>query len=387
MKEQVITPRMSARGAASGKARGGGIVQKPVRRDRPASKGDASSSSLRKVLAYLPLAGRIMLAVVAGVLLFAGYRAAASASFFEARTIDVNQTERANADEITRVVRRAAARTGVWRANLPAISAELERLPWVQRAIVSRVLPDGLRVRVTERKPLAVVRTSNGKFVWVDEDAVTLDAMSPSDTMPTFFIRGWDEADTVDAQVENRERIRKYSELQREWDAAGLSERVSEVNLADVRDIRAQLAGDDSEIEVRLGSKDFGSRLRRALKVLDEQRNTPRGPFITRIETLETRTIVGTSSGTQVSGESTSDTAPTLVNAADVSPERVETETASPPRRDRKATDAAKKKTDAAKKKEDARKKEKAQRAKKEQDKKEQAKHKAKGEIRPRRVG
>ncbi len=378
MKEQVITPRMPARGAATaGKARaGGGIVQKPARRDRPAKDGRAGNSTLRKVLAYLPLAGRIMLAVVAGVLLFAGYRAAASASFFQAHTIDINPTSRASADDITRVVRRAVSQTGVWQLDLAATSAELERVPWVRRAVVSRVLPDGLRVRVTERTPLAVVRSSNGKLIWVDEEAVMLDAMSPTDRMPSFFIRGWDEAATPTARDENRLRIQKYAELLREWDGAGLSERVSEVNLGDVRDVRAQLAGDDSQIEVRLGGKDFGARLRRALKVLDEQRNTPRGPFITRIETLENRTIVGTSSGTQISGESASEAPPAQpeANAANATPpERREVESAKPSRTNKKASAEAKKK-------------DKEPQAKK-QDKKEEAKNKAKGETRPRRVG
>jgi cell division septal protein FtsQ len=364
---------MSARGSSGSKGRASGIVQKPARRERGATGSRANGGTLRKVLHYLPLAGKVALAVLTGVLLFAGYRGAASASFFQARTVDINSTTRANADEINRVVRHAVARTGVWRLDLAAVSAELEQLPWVRKAIVSRVLPDGLRVRVTERTPLAVVRMSNGKFVWVDEDAVKLDAMSPTDRMPTFFIRGWDEAVTPEAQAENRERIEKYLELTREWDAASLSERVSEVNLTDVRDVRAQLAGDDSQIEVRLGNKDFGNRLNRALKVLDEQRNTPRGPFITRIETLENRTIIGTSSGTQVSGENASAN-PAPTEAAANAPNKRETESASSPRPAKKRTDENKNK-------------EKEQRAKKEQDKKEQAKIKAKGETRPRRVG
>jgi hypothetical protein len=35
---------------------------------------------------------------------------------------------------------------------------------------------------------------------------------------------------------------------------------VSEVNLLDLRDVRVQLAGDDSQIEVRLGSQDQSAR-------------------------------------------------------------------------------------------------------------------------------
>jgi hypothetical protein len=77
-----------------------------------------------------------------------------------------------------------------------------------------------------------------------------------------------------------------------------LSERVSEVNLIDVRDVRAQLAGDSSQIEVRLGSHDHGKRLQDALNVLDSQRQTPRGAQISYIDLSQgKRAIVGLVSG------------------------------------------------------------------------------------------
>jgi cell division septal protein FtsQ len=302
LKEQVITPRAPSRGALSGKARSGGITQRPARRER---NSGSRGGTLRLVLAYMPLVAKVVLALVAGVLVFAGYRAAASASFFQARSLDVSGASRASADEIKAVVRRAVAQTGVWQADLAAISKELEDVPWVRKAVVSRVLPDGLRVRVTERVQRAIVRTAAGRLVWVDEDAVILGAMSPTDQMPPFFIRGWDETETDAARAENRERMTKYLEMAREWEAAGLNERVSEVNLIDVRDVRAQLAGNDSQIEVRLGSKEFGKRLGNALRVLDEQRQNPRAASITYLDaTLDRRVIVGFNSGTQTSSES-----------------------------------------------------------------------------------
>jgi cell division protein FtsQ len=266
-------------------------VQKPARRG---ASTRARGGTLRAVLGYMPLVGKVLLAIIAGVLIFTGYRAAASASFFEARRVDIGGTSRASADDIKAVVSRAAARTGVWRADLQAISAEVEKLPWVRKAVVSRVLPDGLRVRVTERVPRAVVRTLVGRFIWVDEDAVSLGQMSPTDQIPDpdFFIRGWDESGSEPARAENRERVQRYLEMSREWGTLGLSERVSEVNLGDLRDVRAQLAGDDAHIEVRLGGENFGKRLKQALEVLDRDRDTPRGPFITYLDATPGKNIV-----------------------------------------------------------------------------------------------
>jgi hypothetical protein len=142
------------------------------------------------------------------------------------------------------------------------------------------------------------VRNSAGRFIWVDDDAVSLGEMSSTDQMPAFFLRGWNEDGSTTAQTENRARVSKFLELQRDWDAQRLSERVSEVNLLDLRDVRVQLAGDDSQIEVRLGSQEQGPRLTKALSVLDAQRQTSRGPLISYIDlTQGKRAIVGLVNG------------------------------------------------------------------------------------------
>ncbi|HKN82240.1 MAG TPA: cell division protein FtsQ/DivIB, partial [Pyrinomonadaceae bacterium] len=80
--------------------------------------------------------------------------------------------------------------------------------------------------------------------------------------------------------------------------AQRLSERVSEVNLLDLHDVRVQLAGDDSQIEVRLGAEDQSARLSKALTVLDAQRKTARGPLISYIDLSQgKRAIVGLVTG------------------------------------------------------------------------------------------
>jgi cell division septal protein FtsQ len=257
---------------------------------------------VRKLFGYLPRAAKVVLVVAAAVMVFLGYRTASSASFFQVRRVDVSGTSRTSRDEIATMVRRAAGRTGVWRADLPAISAELQRLPGVKTAVITRVLPDGLRVRISERVPAGVVRTANGHFVWMDEDAVELREMTPTDQIPSFFIRGWNEDATEEARLENVERMQKYLELVREWSATGLADRVSEVNLIDVRDIRAQLGGPDSQIEVRLGGQDAGVRLKNALKTLDEYRSLSQGGLITYVDiTQGVRAILGFATGAQIS--------------------------------------------------------------------------------------
>jgi cell division protein FtsQ len=376
MKEQIITPRAAGRSVGTGKGRSGEMVQRPARRDRGSSASRARSSGLQRMLAYLPLAGKIGLAVVIGVLIFAGYRAAASASFFQARNVDVSGTSRASADDIKAIVMRGVAQTGVWRADLDAISKELKTVAWVRDAVVSRVLPDGLRVRVTEREPRAIVRTSSGKFLSVDNEAFNLGAASPTDQI---FMRGWNEDGSEAARAENRERVQKFLEMTRDWETKGISRRVSEVNLDDMRDVRVQLTGEDSLIEIQLGKEDFGRRLESALTTLDKQRSTPIGPFILHVNVAQgiegKSAIIGLSQdapnfSSASHEEGTPEFESVKANARGVT---------KPVPESRKAKEKA-----ARKDEEQARKKE---QDKKEKSKKEKASPEAKTESRPRRVG
>jgi cell division protein FtsQ len=300
MKEQVVAARGPRRAGTQQK----GFAQKPARRDgSPAARG--RSFSPRALFAYVPKALKFIIAIFVLIASIVGYRMAASAALFQVQAIDVSGTERTSTEEIQGLTRRALARTGVWRADLSSISNELSRLPGVRRAVVTRVLPDRIRVRITERVPLAVVRTAKGQFNWVDDDGVMLDEMKPDDRAPAFFIRGWSEEGGEDARKENRERVQKYLELLKEWDAAGLSQRISEVTLSDLRDVRAQLAGSDSQIEVRLGSQDLGSRLQIALQALDTYKQTPRGSSITYVDLQTGRVVIGFGSGAKTATDST----------------------------------------------------------------------------------
>jgi cell division protein FtsQ len=336
MREQVIASRGSraSRGAA---AQPRGLVQRPARRDNTTG-GRARSFAPRALFGYVPSALKFILAILAVIFLIIGYRVAASASLFQVRSIDVTGTSRVSAEEIEGLTRRAVARTGVWRADLSAISAELGRLPGVRRAVVSRVLPDRLRVRVIERVPVAVVRTSAGHFFWVDEEGVALGEMKPADSVPSFFIRGWNEEGTEEARSDNAERVQKYLEVAREWNAMGLSERVSEVSLVDLHDVRAQLDGNDSQIEVRLGGQELGKRLKLALDTLDQYKQTPRGSSITYLDLQTGRIVIGFSSGSKVGSANEAPAADSASEAASPTPSAKPAGTANSNRRSSEST-------------------------------------------------
>ena len=299
MREQVIPQKVGNRAGMSRTRR---AMQRPARRARARSLNNSRPHN-RATAGYLRLVFKLVVAIAIGIFLFSSYRAVGSASFFQLRKIEVQGSSRASVEEIEKVVRRDVRQTGVWNTDLEDLSVKLRSLPWVSRAVVTRVLPDGIRVRVQERTPRAVSRLASGRLTWVDDEAVILGQLSPTDPMPPFFLVGLSEEQTDNAAEQNVERVNKFLELEREWTTAGLAERVSEVNLFDVRDVRAQLSGADSQIEVRLGAQDLSRRLYRALEVLDGQRQTPRGNLISYVDLSQgKRAVIGFISGARAFG-------------------------------------------------------------------------------------
>ena len=298
MKDQANTPRANTRSSAGGRSRTAmPLQQKPLRRTRAVDNNQLvpSDGLLRRVLGWIPRAVKIVLAIGFLVLILAGYRAAASASFFQIRNIDISGVSKTSPEQVKAIVRHLGGATGVWRADLAAMSSEIGRMTWVRSAIVSRVLPDGVRVRITERQPIAIARLSTGRFFWVDDEAAMLGEVQPSEQLPDFFIRGWDEGQAADALAENRRRVQRFQEILRDFTANGFASRVSELDLTDMSDVRVQLAGEDADVSVRVGKEDFANHFKGAVKRLDEAKSENPGLRILYVDnSMGARVTLGT---------------------------------------------------------------------------------------------
>src|SRR5215218_7215559 len=122
MREQVVAQKVGNR-SGIGKTKSG-VGQRPAKR----GSNENIPARLRSLVAYVPLALRIGVAAIIALIGFVGYRAAASASFFQVRMIETRGASRASVDDIKNVVRRDVSETGVWQADLRDLSKHLERL-------------------------------------------------------------------------------------------------------------------------------------------------------------------------------------------------------------------------------------------------------------------
>ena len=164
---------------------------------------------------------------------------------------------------------------------------DVEKLTFVKSAIVSRVLPDGLRVSVRERVPRVVARLDAGDF-WTDDEAVILSAVNKNETTPPFVLRGWDETKSDKAAKENQERVKIYLKMLDEWQDYELAKRVSTVNLANVRDPQAVVQDSGETVTIILGNESYGSRLKSGLEKI-----AGRGKEIKSIDVSSVQGILG----------------------------------------------------------------------------------------------
>ncbi len=157
----------------------------------------------------------------------------------------------------------------VFRISLEEKRRAVETIPWVQSATVTRLMPHGLAVQVVERTPVAYVNLA-GRVSLVDAEGTILE--KPEKANFDFpVLAGLDAARNLE---ERRARLALYQDfmkqLAEEVPRSGWS--VSEVDLADVDDLKALLVQRTETIQVHFGHQDFLPRYRNFLALLPELR-------------------------------------------------------------------------------------------------------------------
>jgi cell division protein FtsQ len=161
----------------------------------------------------------------------------------------------------------------IFRVSLAERRADLERLPWVEHATVMRLLPNRLRVQITERTPVAFVRQGT-QIGLVDATGVLLDmpAESAGDPRYTFpVLTGIVASDPPEAR---RQRMDVYERFLHELDSTGehLSNQLSEVDVSNPEDVKALVTTDGSDVLVHFGEGQFLQRFHAFQQHLPEWR-------------------------------------------------------------------------------------------------------------------
>ena len=152
----------------------------------------------------------------------------------------------------------------VLRIPLDDRRSQLEQISWVQNASVQRILPNRIRVEISERTPIAFVRNGS-ELALIDEFGVMLDRPKGEDVhFP--IVTGL--SDNMPRE-ERQKRMQTYQEFIRDADLvrSGSSDRVSEVDLGNPRDLRVVMAGlpgvaAAQALTLHFGSSEFTGKYR-----------------------------------------------------------------------------------------------------------------------------
>jgi cell division protein FtsQ len=147
---------------------------------------------------------------------------------------------------------------------LDARRSALEELSWVETASVQRILPNRIRVEITERTPIAFLRNGT-ELALIDAHGVILDR--PRGENYQFpIITGLSDNTPRD---ERGRRMQTYQDFVKDIDLvrAGSSDRVSEIDLSNAKDLRAVMTGlaapnDAQAVTIQFGQNDFAGKYR-----------------------------------------------------------------------------------------------------------------------------
>jgi cell division protein FtsQ len=182
---------------------------------------------------------------------------------------------------------RNASRARVWRVfdvdfgrsvfavPLAERRRRLMAIDWVADASVSRIWPNRLVVRIAERQPVAFVNlplaTGTARLLLIDAEGVLLEP-PPQSRFSFPVLSGVAEDDSEEVR---RIRVRAMLRLLDELGAAARD--ISEVNTADLDNLRAITQLDGRAVELQMGDGNYGRRYQAFLANYPEMRKRSRG--------------------------------------------------------------------------------------------------------------
>src|ERR1700688_2819949 len=238
------------------------LVDLDVNEESPFLRGQKRVSARRSSLPK-KTASRLLWAVVAAlVLCVAGLGVAAMYHYGErswrfrvesSDNIEVTGMQNATKAQIMEVMGADIGRN-IFFIPLAQQKAQLEQIPWVESASVMRFVPNRLKVEIHERTPVAFARV--GPRMALIDAGGTLMELSPKHKFSFPVILGMNPGEPLSTRAP---RMKVYGEMVSELDGGGArySQDLSEVDLADLEDVKVRVNDPAGDVLVHLGSSDY----------------------------------------------------------------------------------------------------------------------------------
>lgn len=244
--EQIVTPRPKSSGRRGGKERWLWRYVTP--------------QQLRLILRISAVTAALISALVL-------YRPIVRSSVFELHEVRISGTKRLTVAETETMVREVAPKS-LLDIDLEKLRADLRRKPIIREVEIARVLPDGLRLQITERQPVAVVAQSGHTPVCVDADGVVIGDFHLMGDEQAPPLLGWNDSHTPVGNQENQARLALYRQVQRELISGNYWTQIDQVDLRDSQDVTVSLSQSPGTW-IHLGDREFMNRFELSLQILE----------------------------------------------------------------------------------------------------------------------
>jgi cell division septal protein FtsQ len=243
----------------------------------------------RRLLAALKMLGKLGTFVLMIAFMLSVFVYAYTSDKFNVRMITVHGCKEANPKQLESIVRHDFP-ANILRINLNEMKARLEKVPWIKRVEIRRVLPSNLIIYVQERTPAAIVEFRS-ELMLADSDGIMLDRYDPKYgklDVPVFKgVLGEDSESYHFYQEENSARIRQGLLMLTEIESGAPQEtkKISEVDISDRENLKVMLV--DDTVEVYLGGKDYLKRFSSLMENMEQYRELK--DQYTEIESIDLR--------------------------------------------------------------------------------------------------
>ncbi|TLM64760.1 MAG: FtsQ-type POTRA domain-containing protein, partial [Actinobacteria bacterium] len=241
------------------------LEQKP--RETAAAKARRLERERREARARNAMRLRIV-AVAAGIVLAVW----GAAALYRSGVVPIEEVRVEGNEHLTaqRVIAIAKVPSDATLLRFPAEEVEerLEADSWIGSAEVSRMFPDGMRIRITEREPVALVDDGKASFWLVCVDGYVISRRTAEDTASLMVVRDIERLDVATATVTTSEALLNALRL-----VSGMSKELrSRVRMVSAPTVDKTAVYTTDDIEIFFGSADdLAMKDAAALKILTEQ--------------------------------------------------------------------------------------------------------------------
>ena len=246
---------------------------RPLRSARKTATNSGPSQMLSLSLSFLgrtlKAAMGILLALLAmsviSCVLVIGYLYVSKSDYFAVKKVIISGLNKISREEILKVSGLEGP-VNIWLFDADQVAAAISTLPWLDEVIVSKTMPDTVKIEIVEHRPKVLV--SLGRLYYLNEQGILFKELEPGENPDLVIVSGFNEDELLSRTPGVKAALAEIFSLT-ETLAARQDEfkldQISEINYDAVRGLT--LFARRGELEVKVGFGGYGEKFRRLHRV------------------------------------------------------------------------------------------------------------------------